>query len=420
MRSARARGAISGFDALRAIAALTVVGYHVALYGGLTRGGWLAPVGSELKDGVAIFFVISGALLYLPYARALNDGSALPGWRAYARRRAVRILPAYWIALTAAAIGPFRSGVFGPYAWRYYGLSQIYSPHTLFGGLGVAWSLCTEVSFYLGLPLFAWCAARLAGARRGTGAARVQLTLIGAVGVGSLALRAAVADSPLAPTQGSTLMVALPGLMDWFAIGMSLGVLRASLEAGDCGSGVIASLARRAGRCVLLSLATFAATLLAQGSDTFLPWCGVVTHLAVGLGSGLLVLSVIAPQPAGGRPRRRVLGHPVLAWCGTISYGIYLWHLLVLDLLAPRLFPAGRSGSPGQTGLMLLLVVAGAVACGAVSWYVVERPLQRLSGSQRRSRTGDRSPGRMAEIDGAVQSTLDPLNSRGVAVDHLA
>ena len=90
MRPTRAQGAVAGFDGLRAIAALTVVSYHVALRSGLTRSGWFEPVWWELKGGVVIFFVISGALIYLPYARALQAGTSLPDWRSYARRRAVR------------------------------------------------------------------------------------------------------------------------------------------------------------------------------------------------------------------------------------------------------------------------------------------------------------------------------------------
>lgn len=417
MRPTRAQGAVAGFDGLRAIAALTVVSYHVALRSGLTRSGWFEPVWWELKGGVVIFFVISGALIYLPYARALQAGTNLPDWRSYARRRAVRILPAYWVALTALAVGPFHAGVFGPDAWRYYGLSQIYSPQPLLGGLSVAWSLCAEVTFYMVLPLFAWLAVRLCSGRRGVGTTRVQLALIAAAGLGSLALRCAVAGSPGAPTQGATLMVALPGVLDWFAIGMALAVLRASVEVGRAVGSRLDSLARRPGLCVLLGVAVFAAALPSQQADTFLPWYGPLTHLVLGVASGLLVLSVIAPQPPG---RRRLLFHPLLAWCGTISYGIYLWHLLVLDMLAPHLLPVVPSGSLDRAALTWLVVVAGAVACGAASFYLVERPLQRLFASRARGRGTRRRPGRMAEMDAPVQSTLDPLNSAGVAVDHLA
>ncbi|MBV9802806.1 MAG: acyltransferase [Solirubrobacterales bacterium] len=417
MRSSRPREGISGFDGLRAIAALTVLSYHVALANGLTRAGWLAPAWSELKGGVAIFFVISGALLYLPYARAVRDRTGLPDWRGYARRRAVRILPAYWVALTVVAVGPFHARVLGADAGSYYGLSQIYLPRTLFGGIGVAWSLCVEMTFYALLPLFAALAARLATGRGGPTAARTQIALIAAAGLGSLALRYVIAGSVRAPTGGATLMVSLPGLMDWFAVGMSLAVLRAGLEARDSRSAWTHAVGRRPGWCALLALGAFAAGLPWQHGDTFLPWYGVATHIALGVGSGLLVLSVIVPRPDAARSRRRVLSHPLLTWVGTISYSIYLWHLSVLQLIAPHL---AHSGSLAAAALTWLAVVGGAVACGAASWYFVERPLQRLFAARRRDQTGGGTPGHMTESHVAVQSTVDPLNSSRVAVDHLA
>lgn len=411
MRPTSPKGAVAGFDGLRAVAALAVLSYHVAWRANLRPTDWFAPVLWELKGGVAIFFVISGALLYLPYARALRDERPVPAWRDYFRRRAVRILPAYWVALTVVAIGPFGAGVFGSDAGRYYGLSQIYELQTAFGGLKVAWSLCVEVTFYALLPVFAACVARIA--RRGR--VPLQLGLIAALGVGSLALRGALAGSLTASFDGhgSTLMVALPGMLDWFAIGMGLAVLRAELEVGRAPFSVLV----RPIPCVLMSFAAFAAVVPMQRRDLVLPWYGLLSHATLGVGSGLLALAVIVARPD--RPLR-VLSHPVIAWMGTISYGIYLWQLPVLDLIAPHLLPAGSRGSLDDAVLIWLFVVAGAVACGAASWYLVERPMQRFLGSRRDQQRTRRTPGRMAEIDAVVQSTVDPLNPRGVAADHLA
>lgn len=408
MRPTRADGAVAGFEGLRALAALAVLSYHVAWRANLRPSNWFAPVLWELKGGVAIFFVISGALLYLPYARALRDQRAVPEWRDYARRRAVRILPAYWVALTAVAVGPFGAGVIGAGAPRYYALSQIYDLQTAFGGLKVAWSLCVEMTFYALLPVFAWVVGKCASMRR-------QLGLIGALAVSSLALRGGLAGSLTGSFagHGSTLMVSLPGMLDWFAIGMGLAVLRAELEVGHASRSALTSPTL----CVLLSLTSFAVVVPMQHRDLVLPWYGLVSHALLGLGSGLLVLGVMVARPDR---RLRVLSHPVFAWVGTISYGIYLWHLPVLDLIAPHLLPAARAGALDDAALTWLVVVAGAVACGAASWYLVERPLQRLFASRGRGRAGRRAPGRMAEMDVPVQSTLDPLNSAGVAVDHLA
>jgi len=430
-----AKPKLDGFDGLRALAALSVVTYHVALASKFAHAGSLAPLLWELKGGVAIFFVISGALLYLPYARAMRDQATLPDWRSYARRRGVRILPAYWVALTAVAIGPFAMSAFGPDVWSYYGLSQIYNPQTVLGGLGVAWSLCVEVSFYALLPVFAWLVARTVGRADGRAAVRVQLGWIAAAGLASLVLRAALAGSLTAPfyDQGQTLMVSLPGLLDWFAIGMALAVLRAELEAGRASRFPLTVLGRRSWVCVVLAFGAFMIAIPEQHGDIFLPWYGAATHLAIGVGSGLLVLGVFVPSAAAARAwPLRVLGSSIAAWLGTISYGIYLWHLQALRLIERAVVPDPASASVVSLLLVWLAVVAAAVGLGAASFYLVERPAQRLL-RRRERRDLDRAssrrrpivasvqlPGRPGLDDQAVQARPDGLNSSGVAADHLA
>src|SRR5450631_1624589 len=84
-------------DGLRALAALSVVGYHVASFTGHSPHSLML---AQLKAGVAVFFVISGFVLYSPWARALATGGPLPAWRTYLTRRVARIVPGFWVALT--------------------------------------------------------------------------------------------------------------------------------------------------------------------------------------------------------------------------------------------------------------------------------------------------------------------------------
>ncbi len=51
-----------------------------------------------------LFFVLSGFLLWRPIASAVLRGRRLPSVRRYARNRALRILPAYWVVLLATAL----------------------------------------------------------------------------------------------------------------------------------------------------------------------------------------------------------------------------------------------------------------------------------------------------------------------------
>ena len=157
-------------DGLRALAAIAVLLTHAAIYSGLAAaGGDTGRVAQRLEVGVAVFFVISGFVLYRPFLLARLDGRELPRVGRYAGRRALRIVPAYWLALTVAAVALSLPGVFSLSGIvTYYGFGQIYATDTFTGGLVQAWTLCVEVTFYAFLPLWAWLMRRSgpAGLRR--------------------------------------------------------------------------------------------------------------------------------------------------------------------------------------------------------------------------------------------------------------
>jgi peptidoglycan/LPS O-acetylase OafA/YrhL len=112
----------------------------------------------------------------------------------------------------------------------------------------------------------------------------------------------------------------------------------------------------------------------AQHGEYFLPTYGVATHLAVGLAAALFVLP--AAVPARVRHRNRpmaLLCSPMMIWLGTISYGLYLWHQPLRDVI-DRWMGAPRGAL--AFGLLFVLTLAGGIALGAASWYLVERPAQ--------------------------------------------
>src|SRR3954462_12451136 len=86
-------------DPLRAVAALAIVVTHTAELGGFNRAHALGAWTVRLDSGVTVFFVLSAFLLYRPFVAARLDGPPGPRVLRYARRRALRILPAYWVAL---------------------------------------------------------------------------------------------------------------------------------------------------------------------------------------------------------------------------------------------------------------------------------------------------------------------------------
>ena len=107
--SGPSRARLPGIEGLRALAAGAIVLLHawsILATAGLV--GTAVPAYSiaaqPLHDGVTLFFVLSGFLLWRPFARAIASGRDLPSLRRYARNRALRILPAYWAVLALSAL----------------------------------------------------------------------------------------------------------------------------------------------------------------------------------------------------------------------------------------------------------------------------------------------------------------------------
>ena len=157
------------FDGFRAAAALSVLVLHVAGSSGETQTHRaFGPYLARLDVGVAVFFLISGFLLYRPFVAAHLAGGRAPAALPFFRRRFLRIYPAYWVATTAvvyvfqtwpggSTIKDVKSFVL------YYSLAHSYNLDTIFAPLLQAWTLATEVAFYLFLP--AWALAALARRR---------------------------------------------------------------------------------------------------------------------------------------------------------------------------------------------------------------------------------------------------------------
>ena len=353
-------------DALRAIAALAIVGFHgAAVFGGfgLTHlGPWLA----QLNVGVPLFFAISGFLLYRPWVAARLEGRAPPSVRVYAQRRVLRIVPAYWVALVLITLAVGRDGVLAwPDGLVYFGFFQAYDTDTFTGGIGQAWTLCVEVAFYALLALLALAWVRRKGRDR-AGVLRAEALLLAALAASSVVWRLLVlaltdpGDAAYFP-----LISALPTQLDTFAGGMALAVVSAAGEAGR--GGRLGAFVARAPRVPwLLAAAAYAGlSLWQEPSDA--GYALVAHELQTIVALGLLAPAVLGAG-AGGAIRGLLAWRP-LAWVGIVSYGLYLWHLDVLRELSGR-------GIPGVPAF--LLGVALSIAIGAASWYALERYALRI------------------------------------------
>src|SRR6185437_8974534 len=148
-------------DSLRAIAAISIFITHAYSKNGRSFHSWLGVYTDRLDIGVTIFFVISGFLLYRPFVAAhLGRGRNQPT-RDYLWRRLLRIVPAYWFALTVAWILFGLPQMSTSHWWVYYAFAQVYHQAWVLGGIVPTWSLAVEASFYLALPLLALLLARV-------------------------------------------------------------------------------------------------------------------------------------------------------------------------------------------------------------------------------------------------------------------
>jgi peptidoglycan/LPS O-acetylase OafA/YrhL len=363
-----------GLDSLRAIAALSVFFFHaVGFYArGATEGNLIAPYVARLDVGVAIFFLLSGFLLYRPFVQARRAGRPRPPLVPYAWRRVLRIVPAYWVALTAATIVLALPGVFTLTGIpTFYGFLQIYDKDTAFEGLGQCWTLCVEVAFYAFLPLWAWFVRRVAPGRS-LGAELWLLAGLAGVGVLYKALVLGGAAPLLSIFQ--PLLLALPGFLDHFAIGMALAVLVVGWEERGTWPAAVTRaplLWWAGGAAVFLGVAAASgldATPAEQSHGEFL-----VRHYS----NAAVALLLLVPAVTGLGLPGRVLGASPLRWLGTISYGLFLLHLPFLQWLSDRGLTQWESWLHPYL-LWSIVGLAGSIALATVSWYAVERPALRL------------------------------------------
>jgi len=362
------------FDGLRAFAALTVLAVHTTFVSGFTGRSGVGNYAARLEIGVSVFFVISGFLLYRQFAVSHFDHSDRPAVTSFWVRRLKRIIPAYWLAFVVVTYvfhADFVHHGFGALL-IYLGFAQIYLPHYAVTGITQAWSLCTEMSFYFALPLWAMLVGRR---RRDPGSQmRVELAGLGALVAVSVMYRAIVmqAHGVVALTMPNW----LPGYADLFALGMLLAVVSAWSQATGRRPRI---LWHPALPWVSWSVASL---MFVAVSNIGLPLTPI-TNSPLGLSLarqtlyGLFAFFVVAPAVVGPQESgaiRRLLAFRPVALIGAVSYGIYLWHeawiTLFLRWTGDRLF---------TIPLWEITAFAGGLATlsATVSYLLLERPILR-------------------------------------------
>lgn len=354
MRTIASTGRDNTFDFLRLFAAVVVVIAHAQHELG-TQILWNA---SQLFDGIGMFFIMSG---YLIWQSAVSTRQRTGGWVVYFQNRALRILPALYVF---ALLMPVLLAAMGAMPWRslisedmliWLGSAAFILPaydpaiweHVGTGNLnGHLYTIPAEVSFYVAVPLLVWVAKKW-----GIG------WIVGLVGLAAIVgpLVMFFFSGPIATFVHFTFIERAA----YFLVGVLAAVFKDRIRLNPWA--FVAALG-----------AYFSLKVFGTGQA----WFRIVQPLwlAVPLGYAVLYFG-----HAGPRALRKFT-----SWFGDLSYGTYIWHVVVIELFV-------WAGWIGQWWLVLG-VLAVSLAAAQVSWRLVEKPslaLKRLT-SRNRERPSER------------------------------
>lgn len=376
----------TGIEALRGIAAVMVLSVHSlsllvpASENGLP--GW-AIIRNQFNSGFQLFFVVSGFLIAGPFIRDVVRGNPLPSLWPYALRRILRIGPAFWLVLLVFALVSLNG--WNASDWiaviTHATFTQDLVPHQSGSVLPVAWTLSIEAMFYAFVPVAALLIRR--GVRT-VAAARLErwilvgwtLSVVWELGF-SLALHGPYGSAAVSP-QNDTLKlftISLPGMFCMFCPGMLVALWRVADRN-------VSFVRRRPGMTILAGCALWfvAAVVQATSTGALAACCGDQLR---GVAFGAVLLGVINRQRAPGLLLRAFAG------LGVVSYGIYLWHWLVIhgiEIGAGRAAPFG--GALG-TPIAIAVSLAATLPLAVISWYIVESPCMRLASAVARRPVAD-------------------------------
>jgi peptidoglycan/LPS O-acetylase OafA/YrhL len=383
-------------DALRGYAALVVVCFHLgpsvlgparhmAIYRHIDLG----------KYGVLLFFLVSGYVIPLSLER---HGCLRRFWIG----RLFRVYPAYLATIAAAALLGIWHGGFPAHA------SMLLDPLGQRGAVRVFWTLSYEMIFYLVVAgLFAWRLHRHSGWwAAGLALAAVVLGPVlpdGLLGSGRslawglLALMAVSIGGHLAGRHrlagvAGVLFLLLPALNGHPTDRSTVtGSRQALLLLAVLFAGTVVYRAQHGGlgrRPAAVALAVVAAALV-LGQPAPARWALTVAAVAA---------TFAVAFAARHRPMPRLL-----RFLGTISYSLYLTHVLVL-LMVGRMLP-GLADRPAPVRLAAgVAALALALAVAWTGYRTIERPAQRwgrrIATERATARTGwARTSGRASRLD---------------------
>ena len=371
-------------DGLRALSVLIVAWFHI------WQQSWLNPVfiagpvrldfNAPVRAGymmVDMMLLLSGFLLFLPYARARVNGAPLPDTREYFIKRALRILPSYWLCMLVMLFAfDLPNHEYG--SWRHFLLDffgHLTFTHNLtYEGYigtrlnGVLWTLAVEGQFYMIAPLL--------------GRAFVKKPLLTYAGMASVAFMYRFVY--VAGMQDTTLYFnRLPAMLDVYANGMAFAWLYTALKKRLKPAWYTGALS------LALCVAALAAVWLLMDAQSRrwdyedIRMGQMIYRFPLSVAGGVFLAA--GSQAPGWF--QWIFSNRLARFLAGISYNLYIWHQhFALRLRAWRIPPyedemPQRAGEQPWQTVYTLLCFAGAIAIAALLTYVWERPLNRLGAS---------------------------------------
>lgn len=379
---------LAGIEGLRAAAALSVMLGHFNLH--LVPSEMiptaLRQVLNVAGEGLTLFFVLSGFLLFGPFVTTAARGGRFDVPQ-YFLNRFLRIYPAYFVIFAIVALGVglayTKAGAaddLGVHSvadtiGRMTSASAILAnfllihtltPWTIKTGLGVSWSLTAEVCFYLLLPLLAALAVRLTG-RWGLNKSAVIVS-VGMIAIG-LACRA-IGNAQVHGDDAAQFYQQWGG--NWLAV-----YLRSILcQADFFGVGMLAAVAYRysATKMEVAALTRFRRYLHIAALFGL-----VMTRIEREFGFAVFfaaLVLIVTTETSASRPHwlTSILEWPPIRWMGVISYSFYLWHLPVIWGVYKWQLHEQFPETWGAVAMSYALVLAITTALASATYLAIERP----------------------------------------------
>jgi len=346
--------AIPVLDGVRAIACFSVIFYHVhyflshsfdlnAIFGqfatSVAMAGW---------SGVTLFFVLSGFLLFMPYAKSLLFAHKWPSARTFYLRRVLRILPGYYISLCLLILFVHPEylqldhlGNLGLFA----AFLMDSTPQTYQQINGPFWTLAVEWQYYMLLPLFALGFGLLV--RRGKTSVQhcwlVIVCLLGLIiwGLTTRYIGNYYTDHPsetfLVPRQVLNVFLWLTYGMSGkyyedFAIGMLLSTLYVASHNAAPTSKISLFLARYSsyfwgtGIFMLFFMAVWSVIPVLSFLNPFIGAHAWLTELGYATSFAACIIALLF----GSEERKSFFTWSPVRWFGGTSYSLYIWHVPIL------------------------------------------------------------------------------------------